>query len=638
MSTTNLKMDKEDLFKLAQCTSDDDSQAPEEVVKALLGVAAKGKPPAVKELSDWLINRLGETESARVKLKVLRLMMQIMASKKGAKFKAQLREDGGPILRATTNFETEIDPEHGEKPMLFVRKSAVKCLTLLELSTTAEPAASPAAGGTADGASLAERKKALAERKAALGSEQTAAAAPAPAPKPAARAPAVSAAPTVAPSVAAAPPATATPSGSATGGVAAGASADIDALVQARVDAAMAAIAPKIAAAVRVTERMDKLERNVEEKVAEVRREAQQAQERLAVAEVEWTERLEKAQAEAERASGFAELDQRLRDALDAAANTVAEGGEAGLATKWELKWEEIGSRVSAIEAAGMTAAAESRAKSESLAGLLLQLRKRANAAEEDTARITHSLEQLDSRLDSAREALMTEVQLVSSSAASASAASADSSALDAMQAQLAEVDRKFSEANQAQATWLEEQLTQAAVESSTAVRPQRRSFSRLMPHPRDTHDAGCPVWQVAAAEQTAQRAAIDAEGKVGHPLSVAEFWRLLWSVATNRERWAQALSAVTAAVEGFEDTMNVVEDRITFMEESMEAGIGDRCEGDPATQASVLFNLLTACAWRIGIESEVQSISSIVLAMKSGQVGFSRSADCHDFRKCTCR
>ena len=35
-------------------------------------------------------------------------------------------------------------PEHGEKPMLFVRKSAGKCLTLLELSTTAEPAASPA--------------------------------------------------------------------------------------------------------------------------------------------------------------------------------------------------------------------------------------------------------------------------------------------------------------------------------------------------------------------------------------------------------------------------------------------------------------------------------------------------------------
>ena len=237
-----------------------------------------------------------------------------------------------------------------------------------------------------------------------------------------------------------------------------------------------------------------------------------------------------------------------------------------------------------------MTAAAESRAKSESLAGLLLQLRKRANAAEEDTARITHSLEQLDSRLDSAREALMTEVQLVSSSAASASASSADSSALDAMQAQLAEVDRKFSEANQAQATWLEEQLTQAAVESSTAVRPQRRCFSRLMPHPRDTHDTGCPGWQVAAAEQTAQRAAIDAEGKVRHPLSVAEFWLLLWSVATNRERWAQALSAVTAAVEGFEDTMNVVEDRITFMEESMEAGIGDRCEGDPAIPHSRVF------------------------------------------------
>ena len=64
----------------------------------------------------------------------------------------------------------------------------------------------------------------------------------------------------------------------------------------------------------------------------------------------------------------------------------------------------------------------------------------------------------------------------------------------------------------------------------------------------------------------------------------------MLWSVATNRERWAQALSAVTAAVEGFEDTMNVVEDRITFMEESMEAGIGDRCEGDPAIPHSRVF------------------------------------------------
>eukprot|EP01045_Picozoa_sp_COSAG04_P004595 COSAG04_NODE_203_length_20431_cov_12.598269_2_plen_40_part_00 len=35
---------------------------------------------------------------------------------------------------------------------------------------------------------------------------------------------------------------------------------------------------------------------------------------------------------------------------------------------------------------------------------------------------------------------------------------------------------------------------------------------------------------------------------------------------------------------------MNVVEDRITFMEESMEAGIGDRCEGDPTTPHRRVF------------------------------------------------
>ena len=39
--------------------TDDDTQAPEDVVKALIGVAAKGKAAAVKEMSDWLINRLG---------------------------------------------------------------------------------------------------------------------------------------------------------------------------------------------------------------------------------------------------------------------------------------------------------------------------------------------------------------------------------------------------------------------------------------------------------------------------------------------------------------------------------------------------------------------------------------------------
>lgn len=355
---------------------DDDTQAPDDVVKALLGVAAKGKPAAVKELSDWLISRLGESESARVKLKVLRLMMQIMSSKKGTKFKAQLRQDGEAILRATTAFETQIDPEHGDKPMLFVRKSAVKCLTLLELPT--DPTPSPAAGtggSSAAAVDLAERKKALEQRKAALAKEQ---ATPAPA---AAKAPVVAAADRPMPAPAPAPAPT---------GATAPAGVDIEALVQARLNSAAA---PKIAVE-QVIARMDKLERIVEEKIAEARRETLQTQERLAVVEHDLAERLEQLQAATAGCERLSEIEERLRKTMDDAATAMTEGGEAGLTALHAVKLDEMAARLTAAESASLAAATESRAKSETLGGLLLQLRKRANATEEDGLRFSHALQQ----------------------------------------------------------------------------------------------------------------------------------------------------------------------------------------------------------------------------------------------------
>lgn len=366
---------------------DDDTQAPDDVVKALLGVAAKGKPAAVKELSDWLISRLGESESARVKLKVLRLMMQIMSSKKGTKFKAQLRQDGEAILRATTAFETQIDPEHGDKPMLFVRKSAVKCLALLELPT--DPTPSPAAGtggGSAAAVDLAERKKALEQRKAALAKEQAAAvttasaAAPTPAPA-AAKAPVVAAADRPVPAPAPAPAPT---------GATAPAGVDIEALVQARLNSAAA---PKIAVE-QVIARMDKLERIVEEKIAEARRETLQTQERLAVVEHDLTERLEQLQAATAGCERLSEIEERLRKTMDDAVTAMTEGGEAGLTALHAVKLDEMAARLTAAESASLAAATESRAKSETLGGLLLQLRKRANATEEDGLRFSHALQQ----------------------------------------------------------------------------------------------------------------------------------------------------------------------------------------------------------------------------------------------------
>ena len=355
---------------------DDDTQAPDDVVKALLGVAAKGKPAAVKELSDWLISRLGESESARVKLKVLRLMMQIMSSKKGTKFKAQLRQDGEAILRATTAFETQIDPEHGDKPMLFVRKSAVKCLTLLELPT--DPTPSPAAGtggGSAAAVDLAERKKALEQRKAALAKEQ---ATPAPA---AAKAPVVAAADRPMPAPAPAPAPT---------GATAPAGVGIEALVQARLNSAAA---PKIAVE-QVIARMDKLERIVEEKIAEARRETLQTQERLAVVEHDLAERLEQLQAATAGCERLSEIEERLRKTMDDAATAMTEGGEAGLTALHAVKLDEMAARLTAAESASLAAATESRAKSETLGGLLLQLRKRANATEEDGLRFSHAIQQ----------------------------------------------------------------------------------------------------------------------------------------------------------------------------------------------------------------------------------------------------
>lgn len=486
------------------------------MLKSLISIAAKGKPAALKEMSDWLINRLGETESARVKLKVLRLMMLVMSSKKGGKFKAQLRQDGEAILRATTAFETAPDPEHGEKPMLFVRKSAVKCLMLLDLPTTAQaPAAeAPAPAAVTPGSDLEARKKALEERKAALSTAAAAAApaAAAAAPKPAPVAKAPVAAPVVAKAPVAVPvavkaPAAAVPAAAAASAPAApsAASSDIDALVAARVDAAMAG----------VTQRMDKLERVVEEKVAEVRREALANSERLAAAEQELAERLDKVEVADRGGESFAQLEQKLRETIDEAAKVMVDGGEGGLAVLQGARLDEMSTRLNAAEATSVGAGV----KSVTLAGMVLQLRKRANATEEDGLRLHHSIEQLEERLEGAQVSAVT--------------ASADSVGQEALQAQLLAVDEKFTAASTATAAWLEEQL--ASVTAS-----------------------------ISNVELSVQITALDVESKALDAADAA----VSTAVSGLQARIAQTES-------GLEASVSEVDERIIMVEEGMDAGIG---------------------------------------------------------------
>ena len=136
----------------------------------------------------------------------------------------------------------------------------------------------------------------------------------------------------------------------------------------------------------------------------------------------------------------------------------------------------------------------------------------------------------LEERLDSTTESLSAEIATVGVSTATASADSAGQAALEE---QLAALDRKFSDANAAQASWLEQQLAQSSRGAAA---------------------------QISAVELSIQTALLEAEGKTVD--AVAKLERSLASTAA-----------------GMEETIAGVDERIATMEEGMEAGIGDRCD-----------------------------------------------------------
>jgi hypothetical protein len=182
----------------------------------------------------------------------------------------------------------------------------------------------------------------------------------------------------------------------------------------------------------------------------------------------------------------------------------------------------------------------------------------------------------------------------------SAASASAESAGQEALGEQLAALDQKLSAANAAQASWLEQQLAQVSADTSA---------------------------KISEVELSAQTLALEAEGKAMDAVSatvstaVAEFERSIETAAAGMEegvagvrlpsnslhacRCKHHAHAAHACSAGCPRTdlgavgWLQVDERITIMEEGMEAGIGERCDD---------------------IQGELDQFSSIVLAMKGGQ------------------
>ena len=475
-------MEREDLDRLAQATEDDDAQAPEEVVKALLNVAA-GKAPAAKQISEWLVSRLMETGSPRVKLKVLRLMMLIMSSKKGAKFKAQLKQDGEEALRMTTVFQTAADPDHGDKPMMWVRKSAVKCLELLELPATApnQPSAP--------------------QNSAPAAAVPIPAPAPAPDPAPASGSPAVRvAAPPPALSAAAATNAARIiPSPAPQASVV---NSDLEATIEALIQQRLA---------VAFSEN--------EGRILAVTRDAQQAKEAVAAAEVTWSARMEALEGRIESLSSettpklasFAEVEKRFRATLEEAAKAMAEGGDTALTTMAALRLEEMGQRVdnaqsiaTAAKLSSATSLSAAQEKLDTLASLLLQLRDRANLSERQAAKLCTDVTELCGRVDS----ISGDVDMkINKQQASLSQAQIQA---EELQVQLEMMDAKFTDANGAQAQWMQQELGHANADVTAVVTSIHALETKLGQVSASTLDA-----QTQAVGEV-QGAVARLEGKLG--------------------------------------------------------------------------------------------------------------------------
>ena len=125
-------MDRTLMAKLYEVTSDDDSKAPEDVLKTIVKGTIKSsvKDAALQDMAQWLAKRLA-TDHCGAKIKVLRLIMMIISNPKGGRFADAVNSEALDVIRATASFSCPPDPVHGDKPAEFVRASATKCLDLL---------------------------------------------------------------------------------------------------------------------------------------------------------------------------------------------------------------------------------------------------------------------------------------------------------------------------------------------------------------------------------------------------------------------------------------------------------------------------------------------------------------------------
>ena len=146
------------LSKLFEATTDDDGKVPDTVSKPICKAAIKAKEPALQDMGKWLVDRLRNNESSKVKIKVIRVVMQMIASPKASRFGEIFKELGLDEISLTTEYTCDPDPVHGDKPQEFVRSLAVKCL--MALQAFEGPAA---AGGGGGGGGMMERAKAAKE-------------------------------------------------------------------------------------------------------------------------------------------------------------------------------------------------------------------------------------------------------------------------------------------------------------------------------------------------------------------------------------------------------------------------------------------------------------------------------------------
>ena len=134
-------MDRALMARLYEVTADDDTKAPEDVLKVIVKATVKAsvKELQLVDMAQWLGKRLA-TDHCGAKIKVLRLIMMIISNPKGGKFADAINSEAIDVIRDTASFSCPPDPVHGDKPAEFVRVSATKCIDLLGVGMGAAPA------------------------------------------------------------------------------------------------------------------------------------------------------------------------------------------------------------------------------------------------------------------------------------------------------------------------------------------------------------------------------------------------------------------------------------------------------------------------------------------------------------------